>query len=162
MPNQDTLHVVPTAVITGETVLTNEAMERMLELGHSCYVARTGDYWLFAGLHQALSDGKSGNYYWFLMWSDDTVADNDHWLRTASQAEKLAFAKVETARMASKLREIIELTPEQGIQDATFIYRDAEIEELPVGRITVVGDAAHPMTSCEWTAQTIDKGNIDS
>ncbi|KAI0132804.1 hypothetical protein BJ170DRAFT_680681 [Xylariales sp. AK1849] len=147
-PNSEVLNIIPTATIIGETCLSRTAMERQLNLGHSAYAALPPDfsYWLFTGLDQARPDGKSGDYYWFFMMADPKVGEPDHWLRTASQDEKLAYVKMKTASLEPKFREVIEQTPVSGIQDTPFIYRDGEISRLPAGRIALLGDAAHPMT----------------
>ncbi|KAI0023336.1 putative monooxygenase [Xylariomycetidae sp. FL0641] len=145
---QTVLNYVPRAVITGQTVLTGAAMERQLSLAHSCYIAMaepTGDT-LFAGLNQVNDDQNSGDYYWSVSWQDHDVGKPDHWLKTASKSEKLARARLTADDLDPKLAEIIHLTPEEGIPDAQIVYRDADISELPVGRVTLLGDAAHPMT----------------
>ncbi|KAI0007152.1 putative monooxygenase [Xylariaceae sp. FL0662B] len=147
-PNQDVLRTVPVALVIGETTLSGEVFERMLSLGHSCYVASSedGSYSLFAGLNQANSDGYSGQYYWFLMIEDDDAGKPDHWLQSASQSEKLAYAVKTTESLARNLTEVIRLTPASGLRTAPIVLRDLELRDLPTSRVTILGDAAHPIT----------------
>ncbi|KAK9776811.1 hypothetical protein AB5N19_10689 [Seiridium cardinale] len=147
-PNDEVLNVVPTATIIGEIELSGQDMERQLSLGHSCWLATTPNFThrLFVGLQQVSPDGRSGQYYWFFMQNDDKVGQPGHWLNTASREEKLAYVKKHTSSLDPKLREIVEATPVQGIKDMPFIYRDAELSNLPSGRVALLGDAVHPMT----------------
>ena len=39
-------------------------------------------------------------------------------------------------------RKVIEQTPADGL-DGCYYYKDAKVEEIPAGRITLLGDAAH-------------------
>ncbi|KAI1139397.1 putative monooxygenase [Hypoxylon sp. FL0543] len=148
-PNEDTLRTVPAAIIIGETTFAGEEFERQLSLGHSCYVVSspgTPGYFLFVGLRQANADGNSGAYYWLLVIEDEIFGREDHWSRSASQAEKLEYAIQLTSALEPEFTEVIKTTPASGIRTQPLILRDAEIDSLPAGRITLLGDAVHPMT----------------
>jgi 2-polyprenyl-6-methoxyphenol hydroxylase-like FAD-dependent oxidoreductase len=128
--------------------LSGDAFKRQLELGHSAWVCASPDlgFWNFSGLHHALPDGVSGKHFWMFMQPDPKVADPDHWLQTASQQEKLDYVMKHVAKLEPKFREIFELTDVSGIRKGSHIWRDLELESLPVGRVVLVGDAAHAMT----------------
>ncbi|OTB03185.1 hypothetical protein M426DRAFT_321977 [Hypoxylon sp. CI-4A] len=148
-PNRDILRTVPAATITGEIVLSGEAFERQLSLGHSSYIKSGPElpgHFLFVGLSYVNPDANSGLYYWVLISEDDGINKEDHWLHSASQVEKLEDVKRKTSMLDPRFTEVITATPASGIQKQTRIFRDAEIDNLPVGRVTLVGDAAHPMT----------------
>ncbi|OTA82851.1 hypothetical protein M434DRAFT_378823 [Hypoxylon sp. CO27-5] len=147
--NEDTLRTVPAAIIIGETSFSGEEFERQLSLAHSCYVVSSPGspgYFLFVGLRQVNPDGNSGDYYWLLIIEDAVFEKGDHWLRSASQSEKLEYAIDLTSTLEPKFTEVIRATSASGIRTQPLIIRDAEIDDLPVGRITLLGDAIHPMT----------------
>ncbi|KAI1378166.1 putative monooxygenase [Hypoxylon crocopeplum] len=146
-PNKETLRTVPAAIIIGETTMSGELFKHQLSLGHSCYVnAGPGNYYVFVGLSQVNPDGKSGKYYWFFIGDDADVGNEDHWLRSASQSEKLEHVIKTTSTLKPVFTEVIKSTTPSGIREIPIIVRDAEIHDLPVGRITLLGDSVHPMT----------------
>jgi 2-polyprenyl-6-methoxyphenol hydroxylase-like FAD-dependent oxidoreductase len=151
------LKVVPIATIAGQTVLSGAAMERQLRLGHSVYIVTVPDtrIFLFLGLNQVSDDGNSGDYYWRVMYLDDKVGEPDHWLQTASSEARLDYVKKAIASLDPRFRELIESTPTSGVSDAPSLYLDAEIPSLPAGRVALLGDAAHPMTPCEYCGPRI-------
>ncbi|KAH8198843.1 hypothetical protein TruAng_007011 [Truncatella angustata] len=147
-PNNEFLRVVPTATIIGELKLSGAAFERQLSLGHSSWIAVASDWKhrLFTGLQHVSSDGKSGDYYWFYTEHDDSVDRPDHWMRLASLGEKLAYVRRRISSFDPELREVVEATSADNIKDTHFLWRDAELPSLPLGRVALLGDAAHPMT----------------
>ncbi|KAI1075173.1 putative monooxygenase [Whalleya microplaca] len=147
-PNRDVLINLPMSFIVGETTLSGTAFERMLSLGHSCYATSSedGSYSIFVGLNQANPGGYSGQYYWYLMVEDHDVGKPDHWLQTATQAEKLSYAIKTTEPLACRFTEVIRSTLLSGVRNAPFILRELELGDLPKSRVTILGDAAHPMT----------------
>ncbi|KAI2466939.1 putative monooxygenase [Annulohypoxylon bovei var. microspora] len=146
--NKELLKIVPATVVIGETTMSGECFERQLSLGHSCFVKSGQDsgYFLFVGLAQANQDGSSGQYYWFTIEKDEDAGREDHRLRSGSQAEKLEHALKLTSALEPKFTEVVRATPASGIWNHSLIFRDIEIEDLPAGRITLLGDAAHSMT----------------
>lgn len=128
--------------------MSGEAFKRQLDLGHSMYIYVSPDlgFWNFSGLHHALPDGVSGRYYWMMMQPDAHVAEPTHWLRTATQQEKLDYVLNGVSKLPPKFREIFELTPVSGIKKEQHIWRDLELDSLPAGRVILMGDAAHAMT----------------
>lgn len=128
--------------------LSGDAFRRQLELGHSAYVYMSAalGFSNFSGLHHVLPDGLSGRHYWMLMERDLDVDKPDHWLQTATQQEKLDHVLGLVAKIPPKFRELYELTPASGIKKEPHLWRDLELEELPTGRVVLLGDAAHAMT----------------
>ncbi|CAJ2509624.1 Uu.00g146500.m01.CDS01 [Anthostomella pinea] len=146
-PNTETLNYIPMGIIVGETVLSGAAMERQLSLGRSCYTTsdKNRSFSLFVGLDKVREDQNSGEFYWFVVWNDNDVDKPDHWLKRASTSAKLEHALKLTEALDPSFREVVQLTPAEGILDKQMVYRDAEITDLPVGRVTLLGDAIHPM-----------------
>ncbi|KAI0122659.1 putative monooxygenase [Daldinia grandis] len=147
--NKELLRPIPNCMINGETTLSGEAFERQLSIAHSSYIAvgpASSKYFLFVGLNQVNPDGKSGRYYWFIAAQDPSITDEDHWTKSASQAELYDYVVNLTSTLEPRLSEIIRSTAVSDVKTKPFIIRDGEIEHLPVGRITLLGDAAHPMS----------------
>ncbi|KAL7619403.1 hypothetical protein AAE478_009942 [Parahypoxylon ruwenzoriense] len=148
-PNKELLSTVPAVVIVGETTMSGDAFERQLSLGHSCYVMNDPEankYFLFVGLSQVDTNGNSGRYYWFFVTEDSGIEKEDFWVHSASQSEKLEYALRLSSTLDLKFTEVLRSTPASGIRDHPLIIRDAEIDSLPVSRVTLLGDAVHPMT----------------
>lgn len=154
-PNKETLQTNAFAVIVGETTLTGVEFERQLSLSHSAYlgVSDSKTLSIFVGLDKVSEDGKTGYYYWYLMIPDEHTGDSDHWTRHATKTERLNKAFEYGKQLDDRFTEIIKLTPEEGMRADLFSFRDAEILEHEVkcgsGRVTMLGDAAHPMAPCK-------------
>lgn len=136
-------------MINGELQLRGEKFERQLELGHSAYVAADEGFHLYVGLSSVLPDASGGNYYWFLNFYDPEAANEPYWTAGASQNEMSSFAVKKTSALHSRFSEIVHLTPEEGIKESPIVLRDLLIDRIPEGRITLIGDASHPMAPCE-------------
>lgn len=128
--------------------LSGEAFRRQLELSHSAYnsVSDNPRFVMLHGIHYVYPDGCSGNFYWDYFEEDDTVDDPNHWLRTATQQEKLDYVlgKVHSS-FPPRLCEAIELTPVEGMVKKYHLWKDIRPENLPNGRCILVGDSAHVM-----------------
>ncbi|KAI0816584.1 FAD/NAD(P)-binding domain-containing protein [Xylaria sp. FL0064] len=151
-PNAEVLNPIKLACIWGETTLSGEAMERQLSLGHSAYsiTSKSLDYAIFSGLNKVNED-FSGDYYWYICWDDEDADKPDHWIQHATKPAKLDHILKMTESLKPGLREIFLLTSAEKIVSGMPVFRDAIIPSLPnTGRVTVLGDAVHPMTPCEF------------
>ncbi|KAK8129710.1 hypothetical protein PG999_002090 [Apiospora kogelbergensis] len=159
LKGQDKLVRHKTATVSGECTLSGDLFAEQLEMGHSSFLvdfpnAQQDDgkkYHLFVGVNKVSPDGKSGEYYFSLLWTDPDVAGNDpdsFWTRTSSGEDLLAFTKRITAALPPKFRRTIdETTPEGMLTRPITIYTLILDEDaLPAGRVTLLGDAAHAMT----------------
>lgn len=152
----DPVRVLPIATIVGEGVLSGRDFERQLELGYSGYVASDasskgdGRGQMFVGVNSVSADGKSGNYYWSMSYFDPSASNLPHWTSSASKERKYEFALEKTSHLLPEFREIIEKTGPEGISDNPLCFRELEIESLPVGKVTLLGDAAHCMTPYKY------------
>lgn len=144
--------ILPSALIGGEVTLSGSDFENELRLGHSSrsnFFSDPADPSLptvhtFCALKRVLPDGRSGEYYWFAMWFDDTVGE-DHWTNTASPDELYDFVFRTTRNIAPEFRNIIDLTPKSTLRGNPFPQRALALPDLPTGRVTLLGDAAHCM-----------------
>ncbi len=146
--------VLPLAVVIGETTLAGREFERQLELGYSAYVAMdtsgpADGGILFVGLNSVGDDGKSGNYYWFLSYKDEAATVQPHWTASASKDQLFELALKKSSHLNARFQELIKLTGVGGISKSNLAFRDLELSSLPVGKITLLGDAAHCMTPCK-------------
>ncbi|KAI1264410.1 FAD/NAD(P)-binding domain-containing protein [Xylariaceae sp. FL1019] len=146
-PNQEVLHVNKLASIWGETTIAGEVLERQLSLGHSAYVSTSKDYayWFFVGL-KGVNEDFSADYYWYIAWPDETVGQPDHWMQTATKADKYERMHGIIEKFDPKFREVFELTPVDRILPGVWVSRDGEVPPFPVKNAVLLGDAAHPMT----------------
>lgn len=138
----------------GETTISGAEFERQLVLAHSAYLAVSDDRTLsiFVGLDKVSEDGKTGSYYWFFMIPDEDTDKPDHWTKHASQAERLERVSQCAKAFDDRFTEILKLTPAEGVRTDAFSFRDAEIDEQELvssSRVTLLGDAAHPMAPCK-------------
>jgi len=90
-------------------------------------------------------DKQTAWYYWAVNWIDENVATADNWLKSASAEERLDLAKKKCAGIDPSLLEVLEATQPQGME-VYIPVRDLLPSAIPEGRITLLGDAFHPMT----------------
>lgn len=147
--NFDILRPIPLAIILGETTLSGEALERQLSLGHSCWFASEPEARLFCGISRILPDGKSAEVYWTFYYDDDGIGDAGHWLQLTLPAQQFDLVWERSQVLDAKFREVLQLTGPGGLSRKPMIFWDAVIDRLPVSRVTMLGDAAHPMAPCE-------------
>lgn len=145
--------LLPTVNIGGEVTLSGSDFENELRLGHSSrsnFFSEPADpslptVHMFCALKRVLPDGRSGEYYWFAMGFDDTAGDPAHWTNKASPDELHDFVARATRNVAPEFRNIIDLTPVSTLRGNPFPQRALMLPDLPTGRVTLLGDAAHCM-----------------
>lgn len=148
--------IVPMATIVGEVTLHNDEVKRQLEIAHSAYTVDTRDgnnhpARLFVGLDVINPDNKSADYYWTVLWPDEGATDAGFSNALASAEQLLETARQKMRLAPAELREILELSGPQSVRRTPLIIRDMVLESLPTGRVTLLGDAVHPMTPCKWS-----------
>ncbi|KAH7018073.1 uncharacterized protein B0I36DRAFT_435462 [Microdochium trichocladiopsis] len=145
----DPMRVHKSATISGVTKLSGADFAEQLSLGHSSYIVffRRGQqqYMLFIGLDSVSDDGKTGSYYWDLIWPCENGDRDDHWAFNSSQKELLAHTNEVIRGLKPEFRKVVEMTPEHKLLVPGLHFHVLLIDELPVGRVTLLGDAAHAM-----------------
>ncbi|XXG94221.1 hypothetical protein Hte_000474 [Hypoxylon texense] len=149
-PNKDVLRPVPISSITGETKLSGELFAKQLEIAHSMAIIpiTTGDAWnnLFMGLTKVSPDGQSGEFFWVVSWHDPLAQQTGRIaVNTLPRDERLEIAKRMTAHMDPKFKRVIEETTPEGVRDIGWVPTDCHLDEIPLGRTTLLGDAVHLM-----------------
>ncbi|KAF2759302.1 FAD/NAD(P)-binding domain-containing protein [Pseudovirgaria hyperparasitica] len=136
--------LVPVTLITGELRVRGTELAHQLSLARSAYVAfGPSNTHLFVGLDRISDDGAEGAYYWDMIIDAPGKSAPD---AEQSAAEQLCVAKEMAAAFEPELTRLIHLTGEEGIHRPRLVLRDAVIPGMPRTRVTLMGDAAHPMT----------------
>ncbi len=152
---------LPLGVLVGELTLTGQDFIDQLELGHSGYVIPLNEgqsNYLFVGLNEVSSDGKTGYYYWTMSILDESAADEaNYWTRAATKEKILEFVREQAQSLpAGPLRNIIDKTRPEGVRNKQMTYYNLELrkEDVPPGRVVLLGDSAHTMTPCKSQASS--------
>lgn len=134
-------------MIVGDVDLNKEQVEHELDLGPSLYLARGKKYRIFNALKTVSEDKQSAHGYWMFSWADQDGANHEtFWTTRATQKELLNFVLENTKEFDPKLTQLMRLTKPEGIYNPTLHVQDWVPTDLPVGRVTLIGDAVHPMT----------------
>lgn len=157
--------IVPGATVAGEVTLHNDEVKRQLQIAHSAYTVDTKDgnnhpARLFVGLDVINPEKKSTDYYWTVLWPDEGVMDAGFSNGPASAEQLLEMARKKMCLAPPKLRELVDLSGPSSIRRTPLIIRDMVLESLPARRVTLLGDAADPMTPCKLSR--IDVWNSDA
>ncbi|KAI5927667.1 putative monooxygenase [Camillea tinctor] len=152
---QDVMNPLPVGSLVGEIELSGAEFSQQLELGHSAYIVM-GDSKdqcsIFAALNKVSPDGNMGYYYFILHWVDEAAArsteDKPYWTVNATKEELAAFAKEKAKMYPEHLRVLIDKVPVDRYRKPGIVLQSVELtaEQLPLGRVTLIGDAAHSMT----------------
>lgn len=100
------------------------------------------------------TDGKTGHYYYILLWVDKQApqhAGEKRWTESASKEQLAAFAREKTRGYPDNLRALVDKIPTEGYNTPGFQLQSVglEPEQLPAGRALLIGDAAHTMCPCK-------------
>jgi 2-polyprenyl-6-methoxyphenol hydroxylase-like FAD-dependent oxidoreductase len=134
-------------LIAGEVTLSRDQYLRQFALARSMWMATAKDFRFFLGLKQLAPDLSTAEYYWLVSWADEAASKPGFWMETASPEEQLAFTKEKVKDIHEDLREILNYqVPERMLKP--FVIRDLVPEVPPSGPVTLLGDAAHPMSPC--------------
>jgi hypothetical protein len=145
--------------------VNKEQLDRLLQLSHSAYSASGKAFRIFVCLKEIAEDAQSASYQWFVIWPDEEIVRDpaNYWTASASKEELLAYALKTIEPLDGRLTEIIRYSHVDDIIRPPLAIRDLLLEEMPVSRVTLLGDAAHPMAPCEflggWTSLTLDRAN---
>ncbi|MCJ1353666.1 MAG: hypothetical protein MMC33_003653 [Icmadophila ericetorum] len=144
--SKNLLQTVPVGMIGGETTLNREQYESVMEIGNSAFLARGEVFNIFVGLNSVAEDASTAKYYWMFNWVDEKAAQEPYWTASASKQELYDYAMKHIDAFDPKFVEVVRLTPVDGVRTPPLVLRDLVLKEMPNRRVTLVGDAAHPMT----------------
>ncbi|KAH8646291.1 hypothetical protein BX600DRAFT_555971 [Xylariales sp. PMI_506] len=145
------IHRVEVAVISVDVDLNRQEMEEQLRLGHSAWFYEFDQEngkraFIFAGLNEVAPDGQSGKYFYQLMWPEEAAAREGFWVHTATKQQLYQGVVEITKLVPPQFRTMVEKTNVERIKFPPIKFSTVLIPELPAGRVTLLGDAAHGMT----------------
>lgn len=143
------LNHVPVGTIWAEVTLNKEQYERQVAIASSFYLLQAQSFRLLVATKGVSDDKSTAHYYWFISWVDPAAAEPDFWTLHASREQLLEYATRITAELNPMFLEPIHLTKPEGIVSPPIKIRDWVPGDIPRGRVTLLGDAVHPMTFCE-------------
>jgi len=165
LKGQDVMKPLALGSIVGEVALSGEDFASQLKLAHSGYIVMNSTLGsndqsaIFSALNRVSDDGKTGYYYYILLWVDKqaplTDDKNPSWTVGATSEQLAAFAQEKTKSYPDHLRELVDKVPVKGYKSPGFQLQGVQLEahQLPAGRVIVIGDAAHSMTPCKSRLQ---------
>lgn len=110
------------------------------------------DLRMLISMKDVADDTKTADYVWMLTWHDDKATNEDYWVRDLTQEEMHEKAIEFTKDCYPGFTDMIKMTPASGMLKPLLVIKDMMPQEIPLGRVTLVGDAAHPMTPCKLFA----------
>ena len=75
---------------------------------------------VFAALNKVSDDGKTGYYYYLLLWVDPDAGEKRPWTASASKEDLHVFAREQTAGYPPALRALVEKVPVEGYSNTGF------------------------------------------
>lgn len=161
LKGQDVMKPLPIGSIFGEIELSGDKFSEQLTLSHSNYIvmdprlATNDQTAIFCALNRVSPDGKTGYYYFILLWVDQDApkhAGEKRWTELATQEQLAAFARERTRGYPEKLRKLVDQIPTERYNTPGFQLQGVELEpeQLPAGRVLLIGDAAHSMAPCKY------------
>ncbi|KAL9120923.1 MAG: hypothetical protein Q9187_002520 [Circinaria calcarea] len=145
--NPPQLNRIPLGLVMGQVSLPKSQYEQQLAISPSFYFCYGKGFGLFNGLMEISKDKSTADYYWMLSWKDPKAMDPvRYWTSIASQKEMLDFAVEKVKGMDRRLSELVRMTKPEGILLPPIQVRDLVPTKMPLGRVTLLGDAVHPMT----------------
>ena len=100
----------------------------------------------FAGIRAIEPDGTAAECYWSVYWTTDDPAAEAAWSEKASKQELFDRAQEHLTELPSPLKALVDTLGQQAMTVPPVRYWEwAPPENLPVGRITLLGDALHTM-----------------
>ncbi|KAI1426590.1 putative monooxygenase [Xylaria sp. FL1777] len=152
---QDVMKPLPVGSLVGEIELAGADFARQLELGHSAYIVMGNakdQCSMFAALNKVSPDGKTGYYYFILHWVDEQISlstdESPYWTVGASCEDLATFARDKIKSYPEHLRALAEKVPIERYRKPGIVLQSVELDanQLPPGKIMLIGDAAHSMT----------------
>lgn len=140
---------VPMGIIVGELIATEDQYRAWMNTAASFFIGLAGDRRIFVGLKAVAKNQKSAKYYWLFGWPDDDARKEGYWTVSASQEELHSYVLDHLDGVDSSFADILRATPVEGMLHPPLRMRDMTPPELPRGRVTMLGDAAHAMVPCK-------------
>ena len=143
-------------IIGGSAVLNPVQYARQNSISRSVYTVNANQFRLLVGLKSYAPDFSSAEYYWLLCFVDEAACAPRFWTEYATGERQLAFARSKVKDLHYDFCEVIYLTqPEKTCRP--FVVKDRVPELCPPGPVTLIGDAAHPMSFCKFSLKKFSR-----
>lgn len=133
-------------VAVGELTATPEQYKRWMQLATSFFPVLADGRRIVIALKEMAADLSSAQYYWLFNWDDENAVNEDYWTRTATKQELHCFVMDNLDGLPRSITEIIQATAVEGMVHPPLQLKQMVPPQIPQGRITLLGDAVHPMT----------------
>ncbi|KAK6220661.1 hypothetical protein LQW54_002106 [Pestalotiopsis sp. IQ-011] len=149
----DLLRWEPAALVTADNIiLKGDDMRTALELGHSIWGVDFKDSegnraWYFAALDEIEPGGKSGRFYHHMLWKDEAARADEFWLHSATKQEMYDVMVQKAATLIPQFRVLMDKTKPENMKTPGIRFSTLDLPNMSVGRVTLLGDAAHSMTA---------------
>lgn len=94
-----------------------------------------------------MPDGKGGRYFFHLMQRHPNAGQDDFWTSKASAEQLLDEARRLTAGLPARFKKVIDKATPGGVRVPPIRMYCLLLDSLPESRVTLLGDAAHAMTT---------------
>ncbi|MCJ1396712.1 hypothetical protein MMC18_009604 [Xylographa bjoerkii] len=144
-PNSPQLNRVCTGAIVGNVTLSKAQYEVQLENARSFYFILGKDFRMLIGMTFVAEDKATAQYYWVINWPDVEADSPDFWALKDPPADRLAFVLKKIEGVNERFASVVKATKVEEMAKPLAI-KDLLPREIPRGRVSLLGDAAHPMT----------------
>jgi 2-polyprenyl-6-methoxyphenol hydroxylase-like FAD-dependent oxidoreductase len=151
---KDELNTVPLTQVVGNVVLDRDQLENQFKIATSAYVVREHNYRFFVGVRHVSDDASHAELYWLWAQLNADAAHGALWPLSASKQEQYDFVMSCARDLDPKFKEILLLSKPEDIHTPALVLRDMVVDDMPSSRVTLLGDAIHPMTPCEYPHAT--------
>lgn len=136
----------PFIPLMGRATVSSEDFQRLHELGSAGLIACRPNLRYMIGLLSPEHDGSPAEYYYAVSYQPLDLEVETAWAQTASKEELYDKALRETEGLPDFLTDIIRTSGFEGIIMPMLKFVEfVPPASLPVGRVTLAGDAAHSM-----------------
>ena len=147
-PNLPQFNRVCTGAILGNATLSEAQYEAQLECARSFYFVASRGFRMLKGLVSVAEDKATARHYWAMNWQDPEACSPDFWALNVPPAERLAFVLKTIEGVDERFASVIKATRVEDMA-APLALKDLVPMGMPRGRVSLLGDAAHPMIPCK-------------
>ena len=105
---------------------------------------------MLIGLVWVAEDKETAYYYWVINWPDPEAGSPDFWALKVPPAERLTFVLKKMEGVDEHFTCLVKATKVEDMA-APLAIKNLIPSEISRGRVTLLGDASHPMTPCEFS-----------
>ncbi|KAK6384963.1 hypothetical protein LTS17_002526 [Exophiala oligosperma] len=171
---QQSSNFAPFVPIMGSATLPREKFQHLHELGSAGLIAGKRDLRYLVALLSIEPDESSAEYYYAVCYQPPDAAEETAWTASASPESLYDKALAQTKGLPDFLTDIIRTAGVEGIITPALKFVEfVPPPRLPVGRVTLAGDAAHAMMPfqgagantalldvCDLASLLINAGNL--